>query len=133
MARKNAIRHGLGDRCTLLLGDVTRDMPKTKFDVIASNPPYIPAADIEGLSPEVKKEPRLALDGGEDGLDIIRFLTGDGLDYLAENGVMLIEFGYDQGETMDTLLRQKCDTGSIKSYEILYDYGKNPRVAVIEK
>ena len=52
---------------------------------------------------------------------------------MAENGVMLIEFGYDQGEKMDTLLRQKCDTGSIKSYEILYDYGKNPRVAVIEK
>ena len=133
MAKKNAKHHGLYDRCSFILGDITRDMPREKFDLIVSNPPYIPTKDIESLSEEVKKEPMLALDGGFDGLDIIRFLIGDGLGYLKENGAMLIEFGYDQGEIMGTLLRQKCDTGSIKSYEILYDYGKNPRVAVIYK
>ena len=133
MAKKNALHHGLFDRCRFILGDITKDLPQERFDLIVSNPPYIPTADIEGLSEEVKKEPMLALDGGCDGLDIIRFLIGDGLGYLKENGAMLIEFGFDQGEIMDTLLRQKCDTGSIKSYEILYDYGKNPRVAVIYK
>ncbi len=131
MAEKNVAFHGLSDKCRLVLGDIRLDMPKEKFDMIVSNPPYIPSCDIEGLPEEVKKEPHLALDGGEDGLDIIRFLIGDGLGYLKENGVMLIEFGYDQGEIMDGLLRQKCDTGSIKSYEILKDYGNNPRVAVI--
>ena len=73
----------------------------------------------------------MALDGGKCGLDIISFLIGDGLSFLNENGVMLIEFGYDQGTVMDRLLREKRDTGSIKAYEILKDYGMNPRVAVI--
>ena len=131
MARKNACLHGVQDRCDFVLGDICRDLPKRKYKMIVSNPPYIPTSDIEGLPEEVKKEPRLALDGGDDGLDLIRFLIGDGLSSLDENGVMLIEFGFDQGEIMDTLLREKCDTGSIKSYEILRDYGNNPRVAVI--
>lgn len=131
MAKKNSSRHGLEDRCEFLLGDITTDMPKQKFDLIVSNPPYIPTKDVERLSQEVKKEPWLALDGGCDGLDIIRFLIGDGLTYLKDGGAMLIEFGYDQGDAMSALLSQKQDTGSIKSYEILYDYGKNPRVAVI--
>ncbi len=133
MAQKNAELHGLSNMCEFIEGDITKEMPKRKFDLIVSNPPYIPSKDIEALSEEVKKEPMLALDGGDDGLDIIRFLIGDGLSYLKENGAMLIEFGYDQGEIMDTLLRQKRDTGSIKSYEILHDYGNNPRVACIYK
>ena len=131
MARKNAELHGLSGKCNLILGDVFKDMPNERFDVIVSNPPYIPSNDIDALSEEVKKEPWLALDGGKDGLDIIRFLISDGLSYLRENGTMLIEFGYDQGTVMDALLREKCDTGSIKSYEILKDYGGNDRVAVI--
>ena len=133
MAQKNAELHGLSNMCEFIEGDITKEMPKRKFDLIVSNPPYIPSKDIEALSEEVKKEPMLALDGGDDGLDIIRFLIGDGLSYLKENGAMLIEFGYDQGEIMDTLLRQKRDTGSIKSYEILHDYGNNPRVACVYK
>ena len=74
----------------------------------------------------------MALDGGKDGLDIIRFLVGDCLAYLKENGHMLIEFGYDQEKQIKELLEEKINTGSIKSYEILYDYGNNPRVAVIK-
>ena len=133
MAQQNAKLHGLYDRCEFILGDITKNMPRRQFDLIVSNPPYIPTKDIDGLSEEVKKEPMLALDGGEDGLDIIRFLIGDCLSYLKEKGAMLIEFGYDQREIMDTILRQKCHTGSIKSYEILKDYGNNPRVACIYK
>lgn len=131
MSKKNAAFHGVTDRCRFILGDIRYDMPREKFDLIVSNPPYIPTKDISFLPEEVKKEPHLALDGGDDGLDIIRFLIGDGLSYLEENGVMLIEFGFDQGDIMDTLLGEKCDNGSIKSYEILKDYGGNPRVAVI--
>ena len=133
MAIKNAKRHNLENRCEFILGDITKEMPQKRFDLIVSNPPYIPSADVTALSEEVRKEPWLALDGGADGLDIIRFLIGDGLSYLKNDGAMLIEFGYDQGEVMDTLLREKQDTGSIKSYKIIYDYGKNPRVALIFK
>ena len=133
MARKNASLHGVMHRCNFVHGDITRDMIGKKFHMIVSNPPYIPTKDIESLSPEVKKEPILALDGGGDGLDIIRFLLGNGLSYLYDGGHMLIEFGYDQGEKMGALLREKCDTGLIKAYEILHDYGGNPRVAVIQK
>lgn len=133
MAGKNAKRHNLSDRCRFILGDIRKDMPKKRFDMIVSNPPYIPTRDIDALSDEVKKEPSLALDGGENGLDIIEFLIGDGLSYLNDGGVMLIEFGFDQGEIMDTLLGEKKGKGSIKDYEILYDYGKNPRVAIIYK
>lgn len=133
MAKKNATRHFIFDKVRFILGDICKDMPHEKFDVILSNPPYIPSRDIENLSDEVKKEPLLALDGGEDGLDIIRFLTCDGLSYLNENGKMLIEFGYDQGEIMDTLLDKIKKEGKISSYEIIRDYSKNPRLCVIYK
>lgn len=133
MAKKNATRHFIFEKVKFILGDICKDMPHEKFDVILSNPPYIPSRDIENLSDEVKKEPLLALDGGEDGLDIIRFLTCDGLSYLNENGKMLIEFGYDQGEIMDTLLDKIKKEGKISSYEIIRDYSKNPRLCVIYK
>ena len=131
IAKKNAISNTVSSKCEFLLCDITRDLPKCKFDMIVSNPPYIPSGDIENLSDEVKKEPILALDGGDDGLDIIRFLIGDGLTYLNENGKMLIEFGFDQGEIMDKLLDEKKKQGKIKHYEIIKDYGGNDRVALI--
>lgn len=131
IAKKNAISNTVATRCEFLCGDITKDLPNRKFDMIVSNPPYIPSKDIEGLSDEVKKEPMLALDGGDDGLDIIRFLIGDGLNYLNENGKMLIEFGFDQGQIMDTLLTQKQKDGKIKRYEIIKDYGGNDRLALI--
>ena len=131
IAKKNAIANTVSKKCTFLQCDITRDLPSKKFDMIVSNPPYIPSEDIKSLSDEVKKEPMLALDGGKDGLDIIRFLIGEGLSYLNENGKMLIEFGFDQGEIMDTLLSKKQDEGKIKHYEIIKDYGGNDRVALI--
>ncbi len=127
MAKRNADRHGVGAR--FILGDLRTDIPNEKFDIITVNPPYIPTKDIESLSSEVKKEPTLALDGGLDGLDIIRHLLNSTISYLNDNGKMLIEFGYDQENEMRALLKG----ANISSYEILYDYGKNPRVAVIYK
>ncbi len=133
MARKNAISNMVKDRCDFLCGDITRDLPEEKFDMIVSNPPYIKSGDIKSLSEEVKKEPMLALDGGEDGLDIVRFLIGEGLSYLTDDGKMLIEFGYDQGMAIDTLLKERQEKGEISSYEIIKDYGGNDRCALIKK
>ena len=131
MAKKNANDLDVYEKCRFLNCDV-REI-KEKFDLILSNPPYIPSGDIEGLSDEVKKEPRMALDGGCDGLDIISFLIGDGLNLLNENGRMLIEFGYDQGEIMDTLLGKIKNEGKISYYELISDYGGNIRHALIKK
>lgn len=131
MAKKNAIANGVNKKCTFLLGDITRDLPSRRFDMIVSNPPYIPTRDIASLSDEVKKEPLLALDGGEDGLDIIRFLLGEGLSYLDKDGKMLIEFGFDQGEKIDAMLSEMKGEEKIKDYEIIKDYAGNDRVALI--
>ena len=133
MAKKNAIENKVASRLEILSHDVLKSALDGSFDAVISNPPYIRRDVLPTLSREVQNEPTAALDGGEDGLDIIRFLIGDGLSYLRENGHMLIEFGYDQGLIMDKMLKEKMDTGSIKFYEILKDYGSNPRVAVITK
>ena len=133
VATKNAKKLGLQNRCTLVLSDI-RELPREgQYDLIVSNPPYIPTRDIETLSKEVQAEPHLALDGGQNGLDIVDFLITDGLDFLAPQGKMLIEFGYDQGEILDTSLAKIKNEGKIKDYQILYDYGKNPRCLFIQK
>ena len=93
MAMKNADLNGVKEKCSFLLADITKDLPSEKYDMIVSNPPYIPSDDIKSLSPEVQKEPTLALDGGKDGLQIIDFLLNEGLEYLKDDGKMLIEFG----------------------------------------
>lgn len=70
-----------------------------KFHMIVSNPPYIPGGEIDSLMEEVSvHDPRLALDGGADGLDFYRRLLADGWDYLKPGGAMLLEIGADQGE-----------------------------------
>lgn len=71
---------------------------KEKFDILVSNPPYIPSHIIPSLDIEVLKEPKLALDGGKDGLDVIRTIERDGKKVLKRNGVLFLEFGDNQAE-----------------------------------
>ncbi|MEY8393919.1 peptide chain release factor N(5)-glutamine methyltransferase [Lachnospiraceae bacterium 45-P1] len=79
--------------------------PEERFDVILSNPPYIPSMVIEGLEPEVRDfEPRLALDGSGDGLFFYRKLAEESRSFLKENGAVYFEIGYDQGEAVERLL-----------------------------
>ena len=70
-----------------------------RFDLIVSNPPYVPDDDIDGLQPEVRDfEPRSALAGGADGLDIVRLVVGDSSQVLCPGGVLLVEIGHDQAK-----------------------------------
>lgn len=100
------------------------------FDIIVSNPPYIESKVIESLSKEAQNEPKLALDGGEDGLKFYRCILENAKDYLRKNGAIFLEIGYDQKEKIEEIL---------KSYKIyketkcIKDFGGNNRVIIIKR
>jgi release factor glutamine methyltransferase len=106
VARENAANLGLAGRVALLRGDWTQGLAEASFDLVVSNPPYIPTQDIEGLQPEVSRyEPRLALDGGPDGLDAYRILVPEILRVVKPGGRFLVEIGFDQAEAVQALFK----------------------------
>ena len=133
MARQNACLHKVDSECTFIIGDVRNDILDGTYDAILSNPPYILTKDMDTLSEEVKKEPVLALDGGEDGLDIIKPIVYNSSSHINIGGSLMIEFGYDQGESMKLLLQNAVDRGLYSSYSFLYDYGGNIRMCHLVK
>jgi len=103
-ARDNAKRHGVADRLTLLEGSWFAPVPPQRFDIIVSNPPYITSAVVETLAPEVKDfDPRLALDGGPDGLAPYRVIAAQADAWLSAGGRILVEIGHDQGAAVSGL------------------------------
>lgn len=95
------------DQVTAVQTDVLTQLPDGLCDLIVSNPPYITGADMQTLSPQVRREPELALYGGEDGLRFYRQLTHSCYDHLRSGGWLIFEIGYDQGESVPALLRQR--------------------------
>ena len=106
VARGNAERNGVAERLTLQAGDL-RQLSGAGYDLVVSNPPYIPSSDLAGLMPEVRQfEPLLALDGGGDGLDAYRALATQALGLLRPGGWLLLEVGIDQAAAVGELLRR---------------------------
>ena len=98
------------------------DKVNDNFDIIYSNPPYIKTKEIENLQVEVREhEPRLALDGGEDGLVFYRKIVKESKDYLKENGFLVFEIGYDEGNEVLQLMKDKFD---VKIYKDLNNFDR---------
>ncbi len=94
-------------KVTLHQGDLFGSIPEgMRFDVIVSNPPYIPAADCLELQEEVRQEPMMALDGGADGYDFYRRIAREAPLFLKEGGTLLMEVGFDQAQGVMTLCRE---------------------------
>jgi release factor glutamine methyltransferase len=107
VARENAANLGLAGRAAFLRGDWAAGLEPASFDLVVSNPPYIPSADIDGLDTEVRDhEPRVALDGGPDGLDAYRTLAPQILAMLKPKGLFAVEIGYDQAKAVEALFRE---------------------------
>jgi release factor glutamine methyltransferase len=105
LARQNAQALGVGERVTVCEGDLFAPLPAdARFDAIVSNPPYIRTGLLPTLSAEVRREPRLALDGGEDGLVVLRRLAAESLRLLKPGGRLALEIGEDQGAQVAGLL-----------------------------
>ena len=128
MARANAERHGVADRITFHEGDALRALPSVGlFDVIVSNPPYIPSLEIESLQVEVRDhDPRLALDGGADGLDFYRSLARHGLSRLQPDGRLLLEVGDGQAGAVVELITAQGG----RVLEVLPDLNNIERIVV---
>ncbi len=98
VASRNAVKHGVSDRIRFLEGDLYSPLPaEERFDLILSNPPYIPHADLAGLAVSVRDyEPHLALDGGADGFVVFDRLLQGAAGHLTKGGYLAVEIGFDQ-------------------------------------
>lgn len=93
VAKFNVATHGLGRRVRLHHSDGFDAVPAAKYDIILSNPPYVPTRELRSLPAEFRSEPRMALDGGRDGLDVIRKLLRQSADRLQPHGIVVLEVG----------------------------------------
>jgi ribosomal protein L3 glutamine methyltransferase len=93
VAARNVVDHGLEERITLHRGDLFAPLGEQKYDLIISNPPYVDAEGMAALPPECRAEPKLAFDGGADGLDVVRRILRDAPDHLTPDGGLLCEIG----------------------------------------
>ncbi len=107
VAKLNAKNNEVEDRITFVESDLFKNLKKEKYDIIVSNPPYIKKEVLKKLDKEVQKEPKLALDGGYDGLDFYRKIIKNADEYLKFNGYLCFEIGYDQKEDVENLLKEQ--------------------------
>lgn len=136
VAEQNVKNNLVEDVVELVQSDMFSNIDE-KFDIIVSNPPYIETNVIETLSKEIRQEPVIALDGGKDGLTFYRIILEQAEHYLKENGYLLFEIGYDQGDKIKDLYnslkeKNKCNL-EIVTKEPIKDLADNDRVMIFKK
>ncbi len=109
---------------SIIRSDMFNDIRETAYNAILSNPPYIRSSVIPSLEKQVRFEPHMALDGGEDGLDFVRIIADDASRHLVPGGLLEIEIGYDQADEASLLLAQS----GYSDMTVLKDLGGNDRV-----
>lgn len=124
IARRNAERNGVADRVEIREGDLLAPVAGERFELIVSNPPYIASSVIPTLSAEVRREPRMALDGGPDGLAFYDRIAADAPAHLEPGGALVLEHGYDQADAVALRLSR----AGFAAITLVHDLGKNPRV-----
>lgn len=135
VARENAKNNGVLGRIEFHHGDLFAPLEPVDFheyfDMIVSNPPYIPTGDIDDLMPEVREhEPVSALDGGADGLFFYRKIAGEAWRYLKDDGLIAMEMGYGQSSSIQELF---LETGAYHGQEVHKDLAEIDRFAVFHK
>lgn len=120
IAKKNAIINEVEKQITFISSDLFSNLESQKFDIIVSNPPYIKRNDIENLEEQVKKEPLIALDGGEDGLDFYKKIIKEAHKYLVSEGYLCLEIGYNQKDEVIKLIEKEETFKNIYSKKDLY-------------
>lgn len=127
VARQNAVRHGVSDKISFLKSDLFGAIDGL-FDIIVSNPPYIARREFASLQKEVLKEPSIALDGGEDGLDFYRRIMATAHLYLRRSGAMAVEIGYGQGRSIAGIIGR---TGALRVEKTIRDHNGIERVLLV--
>ena len=107
VAKFNAQKFHVDDRAEFFCGDLFSPLDGKIFDAIVSNPPYIPTNDLKSLQTEVQTEPKLALDGGADGLNFYRRIISDAPKFLRDGGLLAVEIGINQASAVKNLFEQK--------------------------
>lgn len=132
VAQRNAERHGVDHRVQFLEGDLFASLADdARFDAIVSNPPYVRTNEIPELQPDVRlSEPHGALDGGEDGLDIIRRIVDNAPDWMVPGGALMIECSPEQADLVRELLEAQ---GTYASAGIRQDLSNQPRVVIARR
>lgn len=113
-----------------ILSDVFNDIIDKDFDIIVSNPPYIKTQIIDTLTKDVQKEPKIALDGGSDGLFFYKKIIKEAYEYLTHDGMVFLEIGYDQKQELLDIIKEDKRYQFVESKK---DLGNNDRIIVIRK
>jgi len=108
LARRNVARHDLADRVSVLESDLLSAVKGRRYDLILSNPPYVPSASMDELPREFLHEPRLGLEAGDDGLDLVKRLLVAAPEHLTDNGVLICEVG-EAAEALQALLAPRVE------------------------
>ena len=134
VARANAERHGVAERITFLRGNLCRaidgQVAEESVDLVVANPPYIPTGELATLMPEVRWEPRVALDGGADGLRVAREIIETSPDRIRPGGFLLLEIGAEQAEAIRRLV---AASSRLEPARVRCDLAGRPRVVVARR